>query len=114
MFTKKFGLRTIQFAVVELLLAISLAVSGQVTTATIVGTVTDPGGSVVPSAQVTARNTDTGLTRTVASNDEGSYRIEFLPVGKYSVEVTLTGFKKALMSDIVLQINDTVRVDVAL
>ena len=114
MFTRNFGLRTIQFAVVTLLLTIPLAVSGQITTATIVGTVTDPGGAIVPGAQVTARNADTGLTRTVASNDEGSYRIEFLPVGKYSVEVTLTGFKKALVSDIVLQINDTVRVDVAL
>jgi Carboxypeptidase regulatory-like domain/TonB dependent receptor len=114
MFTRNFGLRTIQFAVVALLLAIPFAVSGQVTTATIVGTVTDPGGAVVPNAQVTARNTDTGLSRTVASNDEGSYRIEFLPVGKYNVEVTLTGFKKALVSDIVLQVNDTVRVDVAM
>src|SRR5205085_3830226 len=89
-------------------------VSGQVTTATIVGTVTDPGGAVVPGAQVTARNADTGLTRTVSSNDEGSYRIEFLPVGKYSVEVALAGFKKALVSDIVLQVNDTARVDISL
>src|SRR5438067_11084683 len=114
MFTKNFGLRTIQFAVLALLLAIPFAVSGQVTTATIVGTVTDPGGAVVPSAQVTARNADTGLTRTVSSNDEGSYRIEFLPVGKYSVEVALAGFKKALVSDIVLQVNDTARVDISL
>ena len=114
MLTKNFGVRTIQFAVIALLLAIPLAVSGQVTTATIVGTVTDPGGAIVPNAQVTARNTDTGLSRTVSSNDEGNYRIEFLPVGKYSVEVTLTGFKKALVSDVALQINDTVRVDVAL
>ena len=114
MFTKSFGLRLIQFAVVTFLLAIPLAVSGQVTTATIVGTVTDPGGAVVPAAQVTARNVDTGLTRTVTSNDEGNYRIEFLPVGKYSIEVALTGFKKALVSDVVLQVNDTVRVDVAM
>src|ERR1043166_1506851 len=114
MFTKSFGLRTIQFAVLALLLAIPLAVAGQVTTATIVGTVTDPGGAIVPGAQVTARSLDTGLTRTVTSSDEGTYRIEFLPVGKYSVEVTYTGFKKALVSDIVLQVNDTARVDVAL
>ncbi len=114
MFTRNFGLRTIQFAVIALLLAIPLAVSAQVTTATIVGTVTDPGGSIVPGAQVTARSLDTGLSRTVTSSDEGTYRIEFLPVGKYSIEVTYTGFKKALVSDIVLQVNDTARVDVAL
>lgn len=111
---KHFGMRTIQFAIIALLLAIPLAAVAQVTTATIVGTVTDPGGAIVPGAQVTARSLDTGLTRTVTSSDAGTYRIEFLPVGKYSVEVTYTGFKKALVSDIVLQVNDTARVDVAL
>src|SRR5436853_7684227 len=114
MLTKTFRLRAIQFAVIALLLAIPLGVVGQVTTATLVGTVTDPGGAIVPGAQVIARSLDTGLTRTVTSSDAGTYRIEFLPVGKYSVEVTYTGFKKALVSDIVLQVNDTTRVDVAL
>src|SRR5437764_15058117 len=107
MFTKNFGLRTIQFAVLALLLAIPLAVSGQVTTATIVGTVTDPGGAIVPGAQVTARNADTGLNRTVASNDEGSYRIEFMPVGKYSIEDAFAGFKKTVVRDIVVLVDDT-------
>jgi outer membrane receptor protein involved in Fe transport len=115
MFTgKNFGVRTIQFAIIALLLAIPLAANAQVTTATLVGTVTDPGGSTVPGATVMARNLDNGLTRTVTSNDEGTYRLEFLPVGKYAVEVTYTGFKKAYLDNIVLQINDTLRVDVAL
>src|SRR5256885_7068732 len=111
---KHFGMRTIQFAIIALLLAIPLAAVAQVTTATIVGTVTDPGGAIVPGAQVMARSLDTGLSRTVTSSDAGTYRIEFLPVGKYNVEVTYTGFKKALVSDVVLQVNDTARVDVAL
>ncbi len=109
-----FRLRLIPFAVIALLLSIPLAVTAQVTTATMVGTVTDPGGSKVPGAQVMARNTDTGLSRTATTNDDGDYRIEFLPIGKYSVEVTYTGFKKALLSDVVLQVNETARVDVAL
>ncbi|MEK6280802.1 MAG: carboxypeptidase regulatory-like domain-containing protein [Acidobacteriota bacterium] len=109
-----FGLRKIQFAVFALLLAIPLTAIAQVTTATMVGTITDPGGAIMPGAQVTARNVDTGLTRTVTSADDGSYRIEFLPVGKYALEVTTSGFKKAYLSDIVLQINDTARVDVSL
>jgi outer membrane receptor protein involved in Fe transport len=111
---KNFGLRSIQLAVIGLLLSIPFAVTAQVTTATIVGTVTDPGGSKVPGAQVMARSLDTGLSRTAATNDDGDYRIEFLPIGKYSVEVTYTGFKKALLSDVVLQVNETARVDVAL
>ena len=111
---RNFGLRKIHFAVLALLLASPLAAVAQVTTATIVGTISDPSGSTVPGAQVTARNVDTGLTRTVTSGDAGTYRLEFLPVGKYDIEVTYTGFKKALLSGIVLQVNDTSRVDVSL
>src|ERR1700740_1497071 len=105
-----FRLRLFPFAVIALLLSIPLAVTAQVTTATMVGTVTDPGGSKVPGAQVMARSADTGVSRTVTTNDDGDYRIEFLPIGKYSVEVTYTGFKKALLSDVVLQVNETARV----
>ncbi len=111
---KHFGLRKIHFAIVALLLAFPLGAVAQVTTATIVGTVTDPGGANVPGAQVVARNVDTGLTRTVTSSDEGTYRLEFLPVGNYVVEVSIAGFKKAYINGIVLKINDTTRVDVAL
>ena len=84
-------------------------------TATIVGTVTDPSGANVASASVTARNVDTGLKRTVTSGEDGSYRLEFLPVGNYVVEVTPTsGFKKAFRGGVVLNVNDTARVDIAL
>lgn len=88
---------------------------GQSTTATIIGTISDPSGGQVPNAQVTAKNVDTGLTRTVTSGEDGSYRIEFLPVGKYSIEVTASsGFKKAFRTDIVLQVDDTIRTDFTL
>ena len=92
---RKIGFRTIQFAVLAALFAIPLSVVAQVTSATIVGTVSDPSGANVGGAQVTARNIDTGLTRTVTSGEDGSYRLEFLPVGNYAVEVTTSGFKKA-------------------
>src|SRR6185503_17893717 len=108
------GLRKIQFVAFTLLLTIPVAVVAQVTTATVVGTITDPGGAIVSGAEVTARNVDTGLTRTVTSGEDGSYRVEFLPVGKYALEVTSAGFKKAYLSDIVLQVSDTARVDVNL
>src|SRR5882762_8837522 len=111
---RNFGLRKIHFAALAVMLAIPLAAVAQVTTATIVGTVSDPTGSTVPGAQVTARNVDTGLTRTATSGDTGTYRIEFLPVGKYDIEVTYAGFKKALINGVVLQVNDTSRVDVSL
>lgn len=103
------------FAGLTVMLAIPVAASAQITTATIVGTISDPGNAAVPAAQVTARNVDTGLTRTVVSGEDGSYRLEFLPVGNYVVEVTASsGFKKAKRTDIVLRVNDTARVDVSL
>lgn len=103
------------FAILAALVAIPVVAVAQITTATIVGTVTDPGGAQVPAASVTARNVDTGLTRTVVSGEDGSFRLEFLPVGNYVVEVTATsGFKKANRGGIVLQVNDTARVDVTL
>ena len=87
----------------------------QITTATIVGTISDPGGAQVPAATVTARNVDTGLKRTVVSGDDGNYRIEYLPVGNYVVEVAAaSGFKKAYRDGIVLRVNDMMRLDFAL
>jgi len=111
---KQFGPSKLLLAILGAVLVIPMAVNAQVTSATIVGTVSDPSGAAVSGAQVTARNIDTGLARTVSSGEDGSYRLEFLPVGNYAVEVTTTGFKKSYLNNIVLQVNDTVRVDVAL
>lgn len=106
---------SILFLFMLVLAAMPLAVFSQITTATIVGTVSDPGGAQVPNASITARNVDTGLKRTVTSGEDGSYRIEFLPVGNYAIEVTPTGgFKRAFRENIVLQVNDTARIDIAL
>ncbi|MDI1240491.1 MAG: carboxypeptidase regulatory-like domain-containing protein, partial [bacterium] len=102
-------------AVLAAVLILPAVTGAQITTATIVGTISDPGGAAVPNASVTVRNVDTGLTRTVASGDDGYYRVEFLPVGRYVVETTAAaGFKKAIQSGIVLTVNDTARVDVML
>jgi hypothetical protein len=102
------------FALLAALLAVPLAADAQITTATIVGTITDPGGAQVPAASISARNVDTGLRRTVVSGEDGSYRIDFLPVGSYVVEVTSSGFKKVYRDGIVLLVNDTARIDFAL
>ncbi len=100
---------------IVILLTIPMVTFAQVTTATILGTVSDPSGAQVPNASVTARNADTGLTRTVVSGEDGNFRMEFLPVGNYVVEVTATsGFKKALRSGIVLRVGDTSRIDITL
>src|SRR5207245_10755224 len=68
----------------------------------------------VAGAQVTTMNTDTNLSRTVQTNAEGQYRIEFLPVGNYALEVSATGFKKFIQKGIKLEVDQSVRVDARL
>ena len=114
MFGSKALISIIWITIVGLAVMVS-SVTAQITTATIIGTVSDPNGAPVPAATVTAKNVDTGLTRTVTSGEDGSFRLDFLPVGNYSVEITATsGFKKAFRDGIVLRVNDTARVDMAL
>ncbi len=114
LFGDKALLSVIWLAIVGLVI-LPVTMVAQITTATIIGTVTDPVGAPVPAASVTARNVDTGLTRTVASGEDGGYRIEFLPVGNYVVETTAaSGFKKAHQAGIVLRVNDTARIDISL
>jgi len=95
-------------------LLISSVGRAQSTTATVLGTVTDKTGAIVAGAKVTARNTETNLSRTVVSNDQGEYRIEFLPVGSYELEVSGAGFKKAVLRGIVLQVTVEARANVQL
>ena len=96
------------------LLLISTVCLGQITTSSIVGTVTDASGATVPGAQVTATNTETNFSRTVKTNDEGGYRLEFLPVGSYKVEVTASGFQKLVRNNVVVEIAQPTRADAQL
>ncbi len=92
-----------------LFFALSLCAFAQ--DATIVGTVTDPSGSVVPNASVTATNTATGITRSVKSEDGGQFLISNLPIGSYEVKVEASGFKSEKRAGLVLNVNDRTRVD---
>jgi len=107
---------TLLIPLFAILLALALppAAGAQVTSASIVGTITDSSGGALPGVTVTARNVDTGFTRTVPTDEVGAYRLDFLPIGKYSIEVVLSGFKPVTRSGIVLNVNDTVKIDAAL
>ncbi len=76
----------------------------QLTTATMVGTVTDATGAVIPHATVTLTQTDTNFTRTVTTKDDGSFRDEFLPVGPYKISVSAPGFKTLQRTGVVLAV----------
>jgi hypothetical protein len=79
--------------------------------ATIVGTITDPSGSVVPSVTITVTQTSTGQARSLKTNDAGQYVAPDLNIGTYTVRAEATGFKATEKKNIVLNVNDRTRID---
>jgi outer membrane receptor protein involved in Fe transport len=92
----------------------SLNVAGQQITGSIRGTVLDPSGAIVPAATVTAKQTETGLTRAAATDRQGEYVLVELPIGHYQVEVHAQGFQKYLQQGISLDVNETATISVHL
>src|SRR5258708_1623595 len=112
---RRFQMRTKTFiSVICLLVLAPIVMAAQITTTTVFGTVTDKTGAVVVGADVTATNTGTNLTRSGKTNEQGEYRIEFLPVGKYAVAVNAVGFKKFIQNGVTLEVGQTARIDASL
>jgi Carboxypeptidase regulatory-like domain/TonB-dependent Receptor Plug Domain len=86
----------------------------QVDTATIVGTVRDSSGAVVPGASITATEVNTGIRTEVNSGADGNYVITPLKIGAYSLTVDAQGFQKVVRQNIVLNVQAGVRVDFSL
>jgi outer membrane receptor protein involved in Fe transport len=84
------------------------------TTATISGIVTDESGGVLPTAQVVVTNTETGITRTVATDSEGRYRVTNLNIGQYDVAASMSGFRTSTRQGILLTIGREAVVDMTL
>jgi len=82
--------------------------------ATLVGTVTDSSGAVVPNATITVTNLATGQVRKLVSNEVGQYVATALPIGNYDVKAQATGFNLADTNGVVLNVGDRRRVDFAL
>jgi hypothetical protein len=96
------------------LLSISGAAYAQEVRATITGSVYDPQGSVIVGAKVTARALATGTVLEAVSNESGLYALPFIPIGKYTVTATMTGFKTAVRNDVELRVGDRARLDFTL
>ena len=88
-------------------LAVSVVPAAAQATAQISGTVRDPSGAVLPGVTVTATQTDTGLSRTTVTNEDGLYVVASLPLGPYKLETALQGFRTSVQTEIVLQVNLT-------
>src|SRR5262245_46657597 len=86
----------------------------QTTTGTILGTVKDQSGAVLPGVTVNVKNTDSGTTRMVINDDADRYQAPQLALGNYEVEASLSGFQTEVRSGIRLTIGREAVVDFAL
>jgi hypothetical protein len=92
-------------------LLITTAAFAQTPTGTILGSIKDSQGAVVPGATVTATNLGTQFSRSAVTDGAGEYALRLLPVGNYQVVVNLPGFKNYSQSGIVLEVGRNARVD---
>ena len=90
------------------------AVSAQVTTATIAGVVQDASGAVIPGVSVTAKNLETGITRTATTDEGGRYTVPDLTLGNYEVDAQLPGFQTEVRSGITLTVGRSAVINFAL
>ena len=85
-------------------------VTAQQITGNIHGAILDPSGAVVEAAAVSAKQIETGLTRTTITDRNGNYLLVELPVGHYQLEVSAKGFQKYRQEGISLDVNQTATV----
>lgn len=105
------------FKIVVTLFVSLFAVSagfGQAVSGTLLGTVTDQSGAIVPAAKVTLTAQGTGVTRSTDTTNAGYYAFPDLAPGTYSVTVEMQGFKRSVRQNVQVLVNTTVRVDMQL
>jgi hypothetical protein len=107
--------RVLQWSLALAILGVLCAPAmAQTTFGTILGTVTDATGSVIPGATVTVRNEGTNISQNAIADERGDYAVSHLNPGIYSVTASQSGFKKFTKTGIRLETAATVRVDASL
>ena len=109
----RFATRNVYALMLCLALSLTTALA-QFETATLTGTITDAAGAVVPNANVKAINEATNVEATAIANGEGRYLFPNLRPGTYRVVAVAQGFKQAVSSGVVLQVNQAARLDIQL
>ena len=86
----------------------------QQATGTIIGVVQDSTGSIVPNASVSLSHPATGNVRVVRTNERGEFTSAFMRIGEYTITAEAPGFKKRVVSGVVLQVDQTATVTLEL
>ena len=97
-----------------LLLVAAVSAFGQGNTGTILGTVMDPTGAVIPGAEVVIENVNTGVKTETSTSAVGSYVVRFLQPGQYRVEAQSEGFSRVIREDIAVEMAREQRIDFSL
>ena len=105
------GTRWLPVLFVSILLAPATAFA-QAAGATLQGTVSDDQGAVMPGANVTITNVETGWTRSIVTDEHGRYRAAALPPGRYELKTELTGFGSEVRSGLALTIGQEATINV--
>jgi Carboxypeptidase regulatory-like domain len=92
----------------------ALPALAQEVSAGITGHVSDPSGASIVGATVTVKDLDRGVEFPTKTNDDGIYAYPRIPIGRYELKVEATGFKTYVNPNIVLEVNQRARVDVAM
>jgi hypothetical protein len=95
-------------------LALAVGAHAQAVKGSLLGTVTDASGAAAAGATVTITEVRTNITATTTANEDGNYVFANIKEGVYRVEAALQGFKKIAREDVQVDVNTTVRVDLAL
>ncbi len=101
------SLRAFSSIVSVLLLSFAAFAQSQATTGTIQGTIVDPNGAIINGASVTVKNTGTGFERTVSTNSDGFFSAPLLPLGKYRVATTASGFSETILENVEVSVGQT-------
>lgn len=102
-------------AAIAALLALPAGLAAQTaTTGTVLGTVVDATGAVIPGAVVVLKDEATGAERTVSTNEAGQYSFTAVTPGEYSVAITATGFRQAVVSSLKVEVAKSALIDVTM
>lgn len=104
----------IVFGLSAILLSNAMLLTAQSTQSTILGTVRDASGAVVPAARVVITNADQASSTGYVTDANGDFQAQDLPPGTYQVQVTKTGFETKLIESLGLGARQQLRVDVTL
>src|SRR5262249_52238954 len=91
--------------------ATTAPLAAQITTATVVGKVSDSSSGVIPGAEIQAKLSSTNEVFRALSTETGDYSLVRLPVGTYTIEASLAGFKTEVRRGITVEVGRIYRID---